>query len=646
MHRSSNLFLDPKRRKSLALLMDYDIDNPQPLPSTFSEQYKPKQKKSSFAPTHLKSAHSTFDLKGSHESKSFAPSRSISMSHLSLTSNPLATPMSKKGAFHPSAVLETPKITGLVDPRPIREKEFISNSARMIYAFLTGNGYPNPVTVKAISKPELSTQEILNVFTFLLSFIGAELAHGNEQPVKEDIPNALAYIGYPFSIKKSTIAAINTNHNWPTILAAIRWIVELLEAVMGHDIGCDILFSADTDENFRSRESLKDEMIRITQMFRHKDEPDVLGTLAAERDEYYRETLTSLREEKARLERSCEQLLSSVTRKEKDTLAVHQNVYNEKNDELVASERELVALSANLLIRKETKRHLNAKITDLQRETFEMNRKCETLSAQVDCQAINMAEALEIKEDMKSDRLEIEQLRNSISNSNDTLVYLRMQLSKQMGRIRPLMSEVNLVLKEMKLEFQNCHSGLSDQLGLDEFISSPERLSNDVHNNLAIIQQLKGLETGVISKMKQESLEMKTSIQSLETSIHDAELKLSEIEHEIKLQQDMNEGLQRKLMEFKEEKSDKRNKHIDELYELRRSCEESHRLVIQNETRRDQIISAGREENRRMNEELTHLAGKVEEVTDQIVKLVKDRDEIVSKLGPFYEEYKAKFKMD
>ena len=645
-----SLFQDPKKRESIAFLTDYDICNPSAL-LAFPEQSKSKHK-SSFAPTHLKSAYSTFDLKGSQpslrESKSFAPSRSISMSHLSLASNPMTTPM-KKGAFHPNQVMETPKATGMVDPRQIREKEFLNASARVVYTFLAGNGYPNPITIKAIGKPELSTQEILHVFTFLLSFIGADLGDGNELPVKEDIPNALADIGYPFTIKKSTISAMNTNHNWPTMLAALRWTVELLDPLLGYDIGLDNLFPPDSsflDEDFRSRDALRDELIRTSQMFQCKDEPEILESFARERDEYYRESLASIREEREGLMKERDQLAGSVTQKEKDTLAVLQGIYNDRNDEFFTYDQEGKALSANILDKKGTTSKSNQKLIEVQKEISEFKRKYERVSTQIECQVINMADAIEMKEETKSNRVEIDRQRTTISSYNDTLVHLRMQLSKQMGKIRPLMSEVNLALKEITFRFQGCHNGLADQLGIDDVITTSEHLSKAIQNNLSVLQQLKGMETGAISKIKQDSLEMRNSVQSLETSVHGAELKVSEIGHEIELQQEMNEELQRKTMELKERKTAEKNKRFDELYELRRSCEESNLGVIQLESQRDQVISAGREENKKIHEDLNQLASKVEDVASQILKLLKAREGIVAKLGRFYEEYKAKFTID
>ncbi|KAI6660792.1 Kinetochore protein NDC80-like [Oopsacas minuta] len=172
----------------------------------------------------------------------------------------MTTPVARQSSVHPKNVLETPKIpTSGVKPRIFREKDFIHTSAKLVHSFLTEKGYPKPIILKSLLNPE--SYEVLNIFSYLLSFLDSQLA--SEIRVKEDIPNVLAFIGYPYTIKKSTISALNTPHNWPSILASIRFIVERLEEVLPHDLGIDILFPpASFSEDAGSNKQFKENVIR------------------------------------------------------------------------------------------------------------------------------------------------------------------------------------------------------------------------------------------------------------------------------------------------------------------------------------------------------------------------------------------------
>lgn len=62
---------------------------------------------------------------------------------------------------------------------------------------------------------------------------------------------------YPFPISKASMQAVGTMHTWPTLLASITWIVELLtydEEVQSAQAGQDPALAAADDE--RAEEKL------------------------------------------------------------------------------------------------------------------------------------------------------------------------------------------------------------------------------------------------------------------------------------------------------------------------------------------------------------------------------------------------------
>ena len=46
---------------------------------------------------------------------------------------------------------------------------------------------------------------------------------------EEEIPKIFKELGYPFMISKTSMYALGSPHTWPTILAALVWMVDLIK---------------------------------------------------------------------------------------------------------------------------------------------------------------------------------------------------------------------------------------------------------------------------------------------------------------------------------------------------------------------------------------------------------------------------------
>ena len=645
MQRASSIFQDPKKRESLAVLLEYDIENPLNNPESAIKR------KPTFAPTRMKSSYSTFDLKSlqstTRESKSFVPSKSTSMTHLSISNNPFTTPISRPSSVRIKNVMETPKPTGaVVEPRIIREKEFIHSSAKLVHSFLIEKEYKSPVTIKSLLNPEL--QGILSIFSFLLSELDTEL--GNEVRVKEDIPNVLALIGYPYTIKKSTISAINSPHNWPTILASLKFIVELLEEVLPHNLGLDILFPPSSfSEEVGPTELIKEEMIRTNRMYSFKDEPEVLDSFRRELRDYYEETLYSLRGERDQLMNRRDELSRLNAELDKHTIAMYQNECQDKCEQLLYQHQQLTAMEQQQRANQDEKTKLEKELHTIQKQTTEVKNKFETFAAQVECQAINIETAMGMKEEITAIRLEIERQRIFILNYNEKIIELRMQHSKRMSKVRDKMTHANLALKQITLSYHGCYDGAADQMGIQfenanyEFIKNPEQLSREIQRNSDVLQEVRVLANATKSKLLQNEIEANYGVDALRNSVVKNQLEIKEFENEIMLLQESNEKLEEVKMNFMKKQSEKKIKLDQEVYQLRRECEEGARLISQLETERDRVIISGREENERMHGELRKLAEKVESIMDLIVANSEERRAILSFLEQLHKSYKAMY---
>lgn len=78
---------------------------------------------------------------------------------------------------------------------------------------------------QVLSSP--TTKDFNNIMLFLLRQLDPTAAKG---PVKmeEEVPALYKRLRYPFQISKSNLTAVGSPHTWPSILAALTWLVELL----------------------------------------------------------------------------------------------------------------------------------------------------------------------------------------------------------------------------------------------------------------------------------------------------------------------------------------------------------------------------------------------------------------------------------
>jgi len=153
----------------------------------------------------------------------------------------------------------------LKDPRPIRDKSFIANSIRSLINFLVQAGYNQPVSQKTLQAP--SAKDFQNIFKFLYSqldqgFVFVKKFEEEVPPIMKGIRYIILFLffilffllfntllltninlftglffflslsmcRYPFadSISKSHLYSVGSMHAWPSMLAMLNWMVELI----------------------------------------------------------------------------------------------------------------------------------------------------------------------------------------------------------------------------------------------------------------------------------------------------------------------------------------------------------------------------------------------------------------------------------
>ena len=111
------------------------------------------------------------------------------------------------------------------DPRNIKDKLFLQNAKHRLIEFLVENSYDRQISLKQLEAP--STKDFLHILEFLYKKIDPRFSLSAN--VSEDVPAMFKRLRYPFTLSKSHLQAVGSPHAWPSLLAALNWMVELLQ---------------------------------------------------------------------------------------------------------------------------------------------------------------------------------------------------------------------------------------------------------------------------------------------------------------------------------------------------------------------------------------------------------------------------------
>jgi len=111
------------------------------------------------------------------------------------------------------------------DPRNVKDKLFLQNAKHRLIEFLVENSYDRQISLKQLEAP--STKDFLHILEFLYRKIDPRFSLSAN--VAEDVPAIFKRLRYPFTLSKSHLQAVGSPHAWPSLLAALNWLVELLQ---------------------------------------------------------------------------------------------------------------------------------------------------------------------------------------------------------------------------------------------------------------------------------------------------------------------------------------------------------------------------------------------------------------------------------
>lgn len=110
------------------------------------------------------------------------------------------------------------------DPRPLNDKNFFNGCIRTIITYSSTHGYPYALSPKILTSP--TGKDFAQLAFWLFQKFDPTLKTFGK--VEDEVPLFFKRLNYPFQLSKSALFAVGSPHSWPSVLAALMWLVELL----------------------------------------------------------------------------------------------------------------------------------------------------------------------------------------------------------------------------------------------------------------------------------------------------------------------------------------------------------------------------------------------------------------------------------
>eukprot|EP01034_Spumella_vulgaris_P026109 gene26109-32640_t len=338
----------------------------------------------------------------------------------------------------------------------------------------------------------------------------------------------MRYLGYPFSISKQNIAAVGAPHAWPSMLACIMWLVELVQY---NDA------AAENEDDTADEIDLNDPTSSTAGFYRYLER--AYAAFLAGKDDIY-----------AQLE---EQFCSSF---ENSNVLVRDEVENvvKKNAALALEIEEVKARSAYLPDLEVKRREMKATFSKTQSVMEEMQRSHEKLKAKVAARKIELEKLHESNreinalnselrtkinnqelsptdvQNMLNEKTRLEDAHSQASDTRQTLQKriweLEMALRDKVAGLEESVRAYHSVAEDLKLVPQSARNARGENLSIDVDVRAKKRelfLKTEVR--VAILPVLQDLRT----ELNQTTLKLRSDLLAEQDAADEVQLKTDEL---------------------------------------------------------------------------------------------------------------------
>ena len=108
------------------------------------------------------------------------------------------------------------------DPRPLGEKSYTNNNIQYLMSYLSCHGHTS-LSPKTFTSP--TAKEFATLSLFLFCKVDKKFKFGLR--AEDDISLIFKQLRYPIQVSKNALYAVGSPHTWPSLLAALTWLVQL-----------------------------------------------------------------------------------------------------------------------------------------------------------------------------------------------------------------------------------------------------------------------------------------------------------------------------------------------------------------------------------------------------------------------------------
>ncbi|XP_052243682.1 kinetochore protein NDC80 homolog isoform X2 [Dreissena polymorpha] len=450
----------------------------------------------------------------------------------------------------------------LKDPRPISDRAFQQKCIRTVMDFLTGNHFQNNITPKVLQSP--TSKDFYKLFEFVVGFIIPK--YKVPQKPEEEIPRLLKQLGYPFLISKTSMFAIGSPHTWPSLLAALVYLIDNINIIMNlSEFSMEsMLFPSDDFET-------KSESLVLFQ-FVSKSYTSYMN----ERDEY--------EEEIADLRLALRETILGSTGidglvEENRHLEEQLALLEQDSDRLEGSKQKLSLMQLDEERIRGYVSELDAHRREQELQLTEADEQCQRLEAELQAEELEIERMKEIERKQEFSQEDVErihlkgrelrrqkeELERSIQRMNEDIWKTEISLSKELEECESKCQQYNKIAQALKLiPITAEHS-----CGIDYEMKKP--MYSDVNDfHFTVKPALMTLKAQCFqSANEKESERMKANEQLEQVTEH-----LSDAQNELTL-------LESKFKRAEDEVETKRQFNQKQLETLQQKCEDLQTDIVQ-----------------------------------------------------------------
>ncbi|MEW5310795.1 MAG: hypothetical protein WDW38_002558 [Sanguina aurantia] len=295
------------------------------------------------------------------------------------------------------------------DPRPVGDKNFQGNCIRAIITYLSTHQYPAAVSPKTLTSP--TAKEFTLIVQFLMQRFDPNMKTFGK--IEDDVPLFFKRLNYPFQISKSGLFAVGSPHSWPAVLAALTWLVELLNYNAKVEEGSSSNGRSSGGSSFDIEGKAKAEFFDYTcTSYRHFLAGDDARCEAVD-DQFvsqFRAKEEEFAESYSKLQKSHADLLAQLERLRSEPSPLI--AANQRRQDQLADADKLAALISNLqTFKQQTQRKISERQTDIkskQDQMAEAQQENDRLRQRISVQPVNKAELHKMNLDRAKQRQVLE----------------------------------------------------------------------------------------------------------------------------------------------------------------------------------------------------------------------------------------------